>query len=209
MLVKWAIEGRRKTAKLQPSANDHDQHAGTLQQDPPSNTNVRGKDRPHNAGSPGAPREPETTAHALTAQLDRLHFESDAAFAKSSESNGDRAMRRIHAEERDTMLRDDKLLALTGPPMSRHNSHQPRESVSSTPLTEANVEKFTHAHDDGPIDAHTRHASPDVDSAAAVQHRSSIDNRDLLAVRPSIAEARPRQKSELTITGPISPDTPS
>jgi hypothetical protein len=106
MLVKWAIEGRRKAAKAKPSTNVNDQHV-----DVPSIDNLGGKDHPQATGSPV---EPETTAQALTAQLDRLHFENDAALARSSESDGDRAMRRIQAEERDTMLRNDKLLSLTG-----------------------------------------------------------------------------------------------
>lgn len=142
MLVKWAIEGRRKTAKALVSINDNDRHRGAP---PVSSAGPSGKDRPQAAG---LPVEPETTAHALTKQLDRLHFENEGALARSSESDGDRAMRRIHAEERDTMLRDDKLLSLTGPdPLHRNNHQGSREADAPMPLTEENIEKLVHEQD--------------------------------------------------------------
>lgn len=147
MLVKWAIEGRRKTATTKPATSEDDRQDGGSISAPPSMANFSGKDQ---SQSTGIGVEPETTAQALTAELDRLHFESDAAVAKSSESNGDRAMRRFHAEERDTMLRDDKLLSLTGPVLLRHNSHPALETVSSSlPLTEENIGRLAHERQDG------------------------------------------------------------
>jgi len=156
MLVKWAVEGRRKTAKVEQSTNDDDRQRGASTSVASINTSSSGKGPPQSAGLRS---EPETTAQALTAQLDRLHFESDAAFAKSSESNGDRALRRIRAEERDTMLRDDKLLSLTGLPLPRHDDHQERETVPSMPLTEENIEKLVHEHDGPAADHHDDHAA--------------------------------------------------
>jgi hypothetical protein len=157
MLVKWAIEERRKTAKLGPTTNDDDQHGVASTSSPPSMENLSGKDEPQIAGVGAGP---ETTAQALTAELDRLHFESDAAFAKSSESIGDRAMRRIRAEERDTMLRDDKLLSLTGPSLLRHSSHQGRENEPSMPLTEENIGKLAHEQDEPHLTNPDRTANP-------------------------------------------------
>lgn len=190
MLVKWAIEGRRKTAKNKPSANDDDRHGGGTA---PSSGILSVKDRPQLAESPA---EPETTAHALAAQLDRLHFENDAALARSSESNGDRALRRIHAMERDTMLRDDKLLSLTGPDMVRHNSHQDRGAKPSMPLTEENIEKLVHEQDGDSKVSRTR--TSDAESNEVNQPHSTIDSR-LGKTRPSLIEARHRE-SEQTIT---------
>jgi hypothetical protein len=196
MLVKWAIEGRRKTAKANLSANDGDRHGGASTSAPFSTTNPRQKHRPQNAGSPV---EPETTAQALTTKLDRLHFENDAALARSSESDGDRAMRRIHAEERDTMLRDDKLLSLTGPDLMRQKSHQDtQEAESLMPLTEENIEKLVHEQD-GDANGARKHLS-DTDSNIVNQTDSVINNRLVKVLsRPSLSETRLRD-SEQTVT---------
>ncbi|KAF2030019.1 hypothetical protein EK21DRAFT_66550 [Setomelanomma holmii] len=192
MLVKWAIEGRRKAAKAKPSANVHDRQRGASTSAPSSRDSD--KDPPQIAGLPA---ESETTAQALTAQLDRLHFEEDAALARSSETYGDRAMRRIHAEERDTMLRDDKLLSLTGPQLPRHNSHQGRESEPSMPLTEENIEKLVHEQD---VDTNVpRKQKSDVDSMA-VNQPFSIQEGSLgpHLARPSMLGVR--YGSEQTVT---------
>ncbi|KAL5121232.1 hypothetical protein ACEQ8H_000700 [Pleosporales sp. CAS-2024a] len=145
MLVKWAIEGRRKTAKTKMDKDRLDRASTSALF---STTRDKGKDRRQLTDPP--PAGAETTAQALTTQLDRLHFETDAALARSSESNGDRAMRRIQAEERDTMLRDDKLLSLTGPDTVRHgdrpvSSHA--ERLMLMPLTEENIERLAHEQD--------------------------------------------------------------
>ncbi|KAI4925975.1 uncharacterized protein J4E92_006712 [Alternaria infectoria] len=138
MLVKWALEGRRKTAKSKPPTNGNDRHGVAT---PSSKVGSRAKDHPRTAD---LSVESETTAQALTAELDRLHYQSDAAFTRSNENEGERAMRRIHAEERDTKLRDEKLLSLVGPQLIRHNSSQGPHNEPSMPLTEANIEKLAH-----------------------------------------------------------------
>jgi hypothetical protein len=190
MLVKWAIEGRRKTAKTKPSTNDNDRQERATT---PSKKAPSAKNRPQIAGSSA---ETETTAQALTARLDRLHYKNDTALARSSESDGDRAMRRIDAMERDTMLRDDKLLSLTGPDLLRHNSSQEREAQPSMPLTEENIEKFVHAQDGDSKTLRVR--SSDQASNEVNQPHSTIDSR-VGKVRPSLAEARLRE-SEQTVT---------
>jgi hypothetical protein len=91
---------------------------------PPPSTAQSFHDRQN--GSP-IPSQPETPAPfpVLTAELDRLQFERTTALAKSSETDDDRALRRIHAEEMASSLRDDKLLNLvTGPQLRRGNSFQ-------------------------------------------------------------------------------------
>jgi hypothetical protein len=199
MLVKWAIEGRRKTAKTKLSTNINDRHGGASTSAPFSTASLSGKDRPQIAGSPV---EPETTAQALTAQLDRLHFENDAALARSSETNADRAMRRIQAEERDTMLRDDKLLSLTGPDMLCHSSHQgSQEAEPPMPLTEENIEKLVHEQDTTTV-AHKR--SSDGDSRDVNHNHSINDSRIERAFsRPSLRDQQHRE-SEQTITKEVS-----
>ncbi|RAR08620.1 putative histidine kinase HHK6p [Stemphylium lycopersici] len=146
MLVKWAIEGRRKTAKGTPSAIDNDRR-GVAKPKPRKRSSA--KDHPRTAGTS---LESETTAQALTAELDRLHYQSDAAFARSSENEGERAMRRINAEERDRKLRDEKLYSLVGPQLRLHDATEGPQSEPSMPLTEANIEKLVHEQDaDAPI----------------------------------------------------------
>jgi hypothetical protein len=197
MLVKWAIEGRRKTAKANLSPKRGDRHGGASTSAPFSTPNPGEEHRPQNAGSPV---RPETTAQALTTKLDRLHFENDAALARSSESDGDRAMRRIHAEERDTMLRDDKLLSLTGPDLIRHKSHQNiQEAESSMPLTEENIEKLVHGQEGDSNGIRKRSSKADSNN---VNLTDSVTNTSRLAKvlsRPSLSEQRQRD-SEQTVT---------
>ena len=142
--------------------------------------------------------ESETTAQALTAELDRLHYQSDAAFARSNENEGERAMRRIHAEERDTKLRDEKLLSLVGPQLIRHNSSQGPQSEPSMPLTEANIEKLVHEQDvDSPI---TRKAgSPDEVNSNRTNNAHSMSNtRQSTLTRPGLQQSR-HHDSEQTV----------
>jgi hypothetical protein len=195
MLVKWAIEGRRKTAKAKLSATEDDRHGGATTSAPFSTESLTQKNRPQ---STGIQVEPETTAQALTAQLDRLNFEQDAALARSTETDGDRAIRRIHAEERDTMLRDDKLLALTGHDLPRHQSHEgSKEAQSSLPLTEANIEKLVHEQDGNLNDQ--RGPLSDRDSNIVNRPHSTIRTHEKVLSRPSLTEQRHRE-SEQTIT---------
>ncbi|KAH4611392.1 hypothetical protein HBI56_094140 [Parastagonospora nodorum] len=193
MLVKWAIEGRRKTARAKLSTNDSDRHGGAATF---PTRNRRGKDRPQIAGSPV---EPETTAHALTAQLDRLHFENDTALARSCETDGDRALRRIQAEERDTMLRDDKLLSLTGPDLLRHDNLQSvKDAEAPMPLTEENIEKLVHGQD---TTGTARKRSSGGYDSNRVNQNHSITRRiveDVIS-RPSLTGTK-HGESEQTIT---------
>ena len=196
MLVKWAIEGRRKTAKSQPSTNDSDQHGAAFKSAPASSASLSAKDHPQ---VPGIPVEPETTAQALTAQLHRLHYQSDAAFARTTEDEGDRAMRRIHAEERDTKLRDDKLLSLGGPQLTHHSSSQGVETEPTMPLTEENIEKLVHEQGDTDSTVARNLNSPDASSSIVNQAQSRSDSRQQLLARPALSEVRMRD-SEQTIT---------
>ncbi|KAJ4987400.1 histidine kinase hhk6p [Stagonosporopsis vannaccii] len=196
MLVKWAIEGRRKTANAKPSVNIPDRHGSLLTSATPGTDSVSSKDRSQITSQP---ERPETTASALTAQLDRLHYQSDAAFARTSENEADRALRRIQAEERDTKLRDDKLLSLTGPQLHRHGTAQGREKESTMPLTEENMERFAHAQD-GEANPRRATESPEAGSDVVNQPHSRTQSRaEQLAPRPMLSESRLRE-SQQTIT---------
>jgi len=191
MLVKWALEGRRKTAKTKPSRNVNDHHKTVTASAPTSVARNSVKDHPRASNPPG---ESETTAQALTAQLDRLHYQSDAAFARTTEDEGDRAMRRIQAEERDTKLRDEKLLSLVGPQLVRHNSSQRVEARALMPLTEENIEKLAHEQD-GSAGVQRQSTSPDADSNLPDQFHSRSISR---LARPALSGTQQRE-SEKTI----------
>ena len=105
-------------------------------------------------------------------------------------------MRRIHAEARDSQLRDEKLLSIVGPQLIRHNSSQGRECDDpSMPLTEANIEKLVHEQDgDSPI-TRKQASSDEVDSTKAIgvsKNRQSTLFRPWLQVR--------HRESEQTVT---------
>ncbi|KAL6711984.1 hypothetical protein ACN47E_003027 [Coniothyrium glycines] len=193
MLVKWAIEGRRKTATPKLSTNVDDRHGNALSSAPTPMVGLGSI-----AGPPmrSLPAESETTAQALTAQLDRLHYQSDAAMAKSTEDEGDRAMRRIRAEERDTKLRDEKLLSLVGPQLIRHNSTQRPEAEPSMPLTAENIERLVHEQDGEPGPRNT--SSPGADSSMVNMPHSRTNSKQQTLVRPGLVERR-LQESEQTI----------
>ncbi|KAJ4372320.1 hypothetical protein N0V83_004094 [Neocucurbitaria cava] len=195
MLVKWAIEGRRKTAKAEPSTNVDDQHGAATKATPAPIASISAKDHPQ---VPGSPAESETTAQALTTQLHRLHYQSDAAFARTTEDEGDRAMRRIQAEERDTKLRDDKLLSLVGPQLIRHNSSQGPAIEPSMPLTVENIEKLVHEQGDGDSSATRTLSSLDAGSNRVNQSHSRTDSRQQQLARPMLPEAQ-LHESEDTI----------
>jgi hypothetical protein len=193
MLVKWALEGRRKAARETPCTNNQDRRSKT---EPNPGNSLSASDHPRTAGMS---LESETTAQALTAELDRLHYQSDAAFARSSENEGERAMRRIHAEERDRKLRDEKLFSLVGPQLLHHEAAEGPHSEPSMPLTEENIEKLVHEQDGDSVGAR-KSASPDgMDSNATSNAPHSMSEGNHLGVpRPGLQRARDRG-SEQTI----------
>ncbi|KAF2636699.1 putative histidine kinase group protein-like protein [Massarina eburnea CBS 473.64] len=189
MLVKWAMEGRRKIAKPSYSGSNEDLQGGA-----PTNTTTAQKlhDLPQIAQPPA---KSETPAHpSLTAELDRLHFESDTALAKSSETAGDRAMRRIHAEEMASSLRDDKLLSLTGPQPHIHR-HPGREQLSSLPLTTENMQLL---EQDGGSGSTRDNDDGHVSSIVEPRSRSQSIARTSSAARPSLLDTQV-DGSEMTV----------
>jgi hypothetical protein len=194
MLVKWSIE--RKLAKRPQSELAEDLQHGLA---PP--TNARRSATTKNVHDLPSIRQPpvesETTAQD-TVELDRLHFESDTALAKSSETNGDRALRRIHAEEMASSLRNDKLLSLTGSEIHHHVSYQGGHEQSRLPLTQENMSKLENEADvEFPGTSH----KPDKDSSLAMEPCSQTQSttRDSSVARPSLAETGPWD-SEQTVT---------
>lgn len=189
-VVKWAIEGRRKLhAKPYATANEQDRRGGA-----PTNAgpNATAQNRPDHHPQIAQPSKSETPAHpALTAELDRLHYQSDTALAKSSETDVERALRRIHAEEMASTLRDDKLLSLTGTEMHSLNSRDDRPKL---PLTQENMQKLEQEAE--PVSS--RHLRDD-SNAPGPRSRSEGVARNSSMVRPSLMDTRFRD-SEQTVT---------
>ncbi|KAJ4296273.1 hypothetical protein N0V90_006318 [Kalmusia sp. IMI 367209] len=198
MLVKWAIEGRRKLAKSSLARNAEDQQSRASAPAPlkarPSATTQIPTDQSQITHAPAAF---ETTARpsSLTAELERLHYESNTALARSSETGDDRAMRRIHAEEKASSLRNDKLLSLTG--AEGHGSYQGKEEQSQLPLTQENMQKLEQEGEPallrmpGELE---RHSS----GGMAIQAHSRSDSTEVGSARPSLSKAR--MESERTVT---------
>ena len=133
MLLKWAIEGRKKRAELS-------KYPKPVRPSGSRNTSSFTSE----SSSLPSPRE------QLTAELNRLEFAHRAVFERSSESAGDRGMRQQRAEEKAMSLRDDALIESGEDPKKRlgrgisdEGNHHDAEETSSIALTTANMQLFT------------------------------------------------------------------
>lgn len=228
-MVKWALEGRRKAAKAPPSPCAEDQRGGASTSAPtnasPSATAKSSHDQraipPSLVKSETAASDPSSLTTA--AELDRLHFQSSAALAKSSETDVDRALRRIHAEEMASSLRDDKLLSLTGadaPQIHRRSSHQTQggkannnnkmavhdgvvvddeNQVSQLPLTQENMQKLELDNEPAVVSLRNKQRHRDEDSSLAMEPPSRSESVRDQSVRPSLQDARAFE-SDRTVT---------
>ena len=136
MLVKWAIEGRKKRADLVKGP-------------------VHAPKRPPGSRNPSsfasASSNLQTPQERLDMELDRLEFAHRAAFERSSESANDLALRHQQNEEKAIALRDDLLLQSGEDPKTRlgrgvseedHHHHDGTMSKESpAALTAENIEK--------------------------------------------------------------------
>lgn len=191
MLVKWAIKGRRKLAKASLAESVEDQQSRASTEVHPSATAQTPTDESQITASPALS---ETTAQlpAVTAELERLEYQSNTALAKSSETGGDRAMRRIYAEERASSVRDDKLLSLTG--VGRRGSYQGNEEPSQLPLTHENMQKLEHEGEPA-----TTRKPPLLErlSSEGVEPNSQCQS-EMGSLRPTLSNTR--MESEQTVT---------
>ncbi|KAI7157282.1 hypothetical protein KC316_g13972, partial [Hortaea werneckii] len=92
MLIRWAIEGKRKRAEASRASS-------SLSRPPLGRA-------PSSFTSENASTSP---ADHLSSELDRLDYMQQAAAARSSETPSDKAMRQQRAEEKAMALRDDAL----------------------------------------------------------------------------------------------------
>ncbi|KAI9840559.1 MAG: hypothetical protein M1837_001539 [Sclerophora amabilis] len=192
MLVKWVLEGRRKkekknSPKIQgshPAGSSH-QPSGRPETNETSNTR---KSVPPNTEDFPKQKGRDKLLSALT----------------GIESEGDRGLRRVEAEEKATSLRDGKLLAASDPRFSKPStpSLDPIDKGHRTlsALTEENIHK---------LESHSaaRSSSPatqsSVSSVGALARDSSTSTLgSLRPPRPSIGEGvfGGRSDSSKTIT---------
>ncbi|KAF2869340.1 putative histidine kinase HHK6p [Massariosphaeria phaeospora] len=193
MLVKWAIQGpksakedlQRRTSTPAPSNASVSTTAQRL------NDQLQIAQRP--VGSETAAQSP-----SLTAKLDRIHYQSSTALAKSSETGAERAMRRINQAEKASDLRDDRLLGLTGSQNHGQSSYQ--ESGAPThALTQANMQKLAHEQDDEPA-LSPRSNGPVTKSNEARETRRRSKSRGAESTRPSLGDKRLRDSERTVIT---------
>lgn len=137
MLVKWAIEGRRKRQEAQQEAMV-----------PPSPT-ATVKPATRRNQSSFTSQISEALDPTLSSELDRLEFAHRAAAERSSESVNERALRHLQAEEKAIILRDDALIQSGENPKARlgrrisEDGHIRRGSQdASHALTAENMEKL-------------------------------------------------------------------
>jgi CheY-like chemotaxis protein len=132
MLIKWAIEGRKKKA--------------LLQKDPK-------KKRPEASRTTSTFSETpvQSPTEQLNSELDRLEFAHRAAFERSSDTAGDAAIKQQQAEEKAITLRDDALMESGDDPrthLGRGASdesyhHLDGDHIVSDALTKENMQRFT------------------------------------------------------------------
>ncbi len=139
MLIKWAIKIKRKgglNENRAPWETSHDSNCS-------------------------APKIISASTHAAdpvdsTTETSESSGDSDCAIIDASglaelESEGDREMQRVEAEEKATSLRDDKLLAASNSHIDHStlamNTHS-RPGPPIAALTEENMDRFDRAHDE-------------------------------------------------------------
>nr|POE49538.1 two-component system protein a [Quercus suber] len=131
MLVKWAIEGRKKRAELAKT-----RAKGAKASRPPNMRSTSSFVSEHSSTR----QDPQ---EHLTSELDRLEFAHRAAIEHSA---GDVALQRQQAEEKAISLRDDVLIESGEDPKSRvgHRNVPPTaHNESGGKLTQENMLKFS------------------------------------------------------------------
>jgi CheY-like chemotaxis protein len=137
MLIKWAIEGRKKRAEI--ASNPAKFSSRPKRPEGPKNSSSFTSE----ASSMPSPQE------QLVSKLDRIEFAHRAAFENASETANDRAMHQQQAEEKAITLRDDVLKESGEDPktklgrgVSDENPYD-HEGGESSALTTENMEKFS------------------------------------------------------------------
>ena len=134
MLVKWAIEGKRKRAELA--------------RNPGSKLVVRPVTERLSSFTSESTATQSPQEH-LSSELDRLEYSLSAAAERSAETVGETAMRQQRAEEKAILLRDDALMesgehykTKLGRGLSDDGLQRDRAAELSRSLTSHNMERL-------------------------------------------------------------------
>ncbi|OQO00447.1 hypothetical protein B0A48_13796 [Cryoendolithus antarcticus] len=165
MLVKWALEGRRKRAIAERNG------ISSLR------PNVSREQTSHTSGT-GSLGSGESPEEHLSRELDRLEYTQRHALERISESANDTAMRQQRAEEKAMTLRDDLLVESGEDPRKRlgrglseqnvHDAEERQFASGSHALTAANMHKLDVASD-RPVNKFRHKASVDRSSSVAAE----------------------------------------
>ncbi|GAB7364411.1 hypothetical protein MBLNU230_g4953t1 [Neophaeotheca triangularis] len=135
MLVKWAIEGKRKREELSPAFSGKNQ--------PPARP-AQGRAPSSFLSSSSDHLEPPQDH--LESELDRLELSERAALSRASETVDMRASRQQASEEKAMSLRDDLLMEAGEDPknkMGRGDHSVDKHSTTTDHLTTENMQKMS------------------------------------------------------------------
>lgn len=121
MLVKWAIEGKRKRSQ-QSSKNDLPKRPGPFP----------------TADSHSSSGGSMAMANEETASAGRFRYAAETAIDKAAEAENVSTMRRVEAEEKAISLRDDKLLSMAQDPRAQQHSYHGVQATSAADEIAAN-----------------------------------------------------------------------
>ncbi|KAI6841137.1 hypothetical protein KC364_g1426 [Hortaea werneckii] len=133
MLIRWAIEGKRKRAEATSSSSftGPSSSLSLSQRRPPLDRATSSFTSENASASP---------ADHLSSELDRLDYMQRAAAQRSEETPSDKAMRQQRAEEKAMALRDDAL---------RLSAEDPKTQVGGRGIREERYEKADGGADEG------------------------------------------------------------
>lgn len=165
MLVKWALEGRRKKKLREGLSGRHTEHDSSC------------IDTENSSMPPG------TLEFIPTLEInDQARAIADSSALPGTESEGDRGMQRVEAEEKATALRDDKLLAASEAHLQHVMPGSPaigpsvRPGLPTAALTEENMGILDREHDESSTSlplAALRRVTSDAHSSVEVGSRES------------------------------------
>jgi response regulator RpfG family c-di-GMP phosphodiesterase len=166
MLLKWAVEKKRKAALSQsPAVSPMAVEIPQPQLPSVPSRNVAQKETKASVDQP-IPRKGQGASDVLATKLNKLNFQSDTAFARSAETAESRSMDRLRNEEKAMQLRDQQLFASAATPkklLGVQGETSTQDEVTETrpsKLTRENIEKLTRST---PLD-HITHADVDTSS---------------------------------------------
>ena len=165
MLVKWALEGRRKKKLREGLSSRHTDHDSSC------------ADTESSFISPGIPE-----SIPVPENINQARAIADSSTLPGIESEGDRGMQRVEAEEKATALRDDKLLAASEAHLHHVMPGSPaigpsvRPGLPTAALTEENMGILDREHDESsanPPLAALRRMTSDAHSSVELGSRDS------------------------------------